>query len=180
MRHILIIMCAMLACMMLLTPTFATQVVVVGHNNGTHKVVIANAMVPLFDPNAFAFFTFYGPVAINPSPTLGIDAYGRELKLATPQDVERANNLKQQQPQTQSQGQVKLASLTNSCSSCHSEGGRLRGGFALFDTGGNIKAGTDWKKVLEEIKSGSMPPPNSGKPAVLAEDLAEITKLVGK
>jgi mono/diheme cytochrome c family protein len=155
---------------------------------------------PGFDPAAYDFFVSPHPLKL-PPPSLGLDANGREvypehLRPRQPQQPQPLQPLPQAKPAgpppvvgyegedvsipEPSPKAARLASLRAACASCHTQGGKTSGGFALFGAQGTPLAGVDWKGVYEEIEGGRMPPPTSGKPAVSADDLAELKRLAGK
>lgn len=151
-----------------------------------HRKVYQSPQFLLFDPDAYAYFTFYGAPSVSPAPTLGLDQFGRELKAlpvapvaVTPGgggDLSRAQ-LKALAAQLAGGGNnASLESLTPSCASCHTRGKKTSGGFSLFDESGKILESADWKRVSEEIEGGNMPPKTSGKPAVSQADRDEIRR----
>jgi hypothetical protein len=153
---------------------------------------------PGFDPGAYDFFVAPHPAKL-PPPSLGLDANGREVYPEHLQPRQRQQPLPPRQeakpagppPVVGYEGEdvrgpepapkaARLASLAAACASCHTQGGKTSGGFALFDAQGTPLASVDWKGVYDEIEGGRMPPPTSGKPAVSAEDLAELKRLAGR
>lgn len=139
------------------------------------KVIVADAVVDLFDRQAKDVFVFVGALPVRQSVVLGVQADGSEYRLApvtlpTPAPAPAPVGEKGPVPRPD------LPSLIVSCLDCHGKG-KARGGFTLFDPDGRIAAGVNWKEVLGRIDAAEMPPPASGYPAVSAADLTVIRVL---
>ena len=157
------------------------------------ELVLAEAAYFAFDPNAFDYFAFAAAPLVSPAPTLGVDPDGRELKALPPALPAQAPAIDRQALRAAAQAesaqaarltgyapgaprpaaQANFDGLRASCASCHAEGVKSSGGFSLFARDGSLNRAAA-PAALAEIDAGRMPPPSSGRPAVPANEIAQL------
>lgn len=170
------------------------------HHRGRDVVLFAEAYFPTIDYAVKDVFIFTGPPpALLPGLTLGVNAQGQEVRglpvvaqgggeEASPpeQDAVRpvlgmeddgddqsGQDEVSRAPKSKARSDAErqfVAALDAACASCHTQGGKVKGEFVLFERKGALARNLDWK-VIKEVTTpdartkspARMPPASSGK-----------------